>query len=240
MKAPTQSDCTSQRPIIISFSGIDGSGKTTQIENLIAWLRASGMRVHVVRFWDDVSLLTGLRESLGHLLFKGERGIGARDKPVRRRDKDVRAWYMTPIRLFLCSMDALGTARAVDRAQARQDADVIIFDRYIYDQLANLELEKRLTRHYVQAIVRLVPSPDIAFVIDAIPAHARERKPEYPLDFLELNRARYLALSQLAGLVVIPPGTAEQVEAEIRKHAMKKLALLQAEPAPSFLTSTSP
>jgi len=92
----------------------------------------------------------------------------------------------------------------------KTEADVVIFDRYIYDELANLPLDHWFARWYVRLILNLVPLPEIAYLVDADPAAARARKPEYPLEFLRQNRERYLALSRLAGnMTVIEPVSLE-------------------------------
>src|SRR5262249_11048710 len=101
------------RPCFISFSGIDGSGKTTQIAALLSQLQEVGLRTHVVRFWDDIAVFAHLRESMSHTIFKSERGIGTPAKPVRRRDKNIRTWYMSFVRLFLYSFDAIHLAWAI-------------------------------------------------------------------------------------------------------------------------------
>jgi len=81
---------SSQSPRIISFSGIDGAGKSTQIKALTGLLSASGYRVERFAFWDDVCVLRRSREETMIRAFQGERGIGAPGKPDRRRDKNVR------------------------------------------------------------------------------------------------------------------------------------------------------
>ena len=58
-----------RRPMLVSFSGVDGSGKSTQIENLRARLNEVGVRVLLVTFWNDVARLTRMREEAGHTLF---------------------------------------------------------------------------------------------------------------------------------------------------------------------------
>src|SRR5262249_46429181 len=42
------------RPLLVSFSGIDGAGKTTQIERLTACFRRAGLRVSLVAYWENV------------------------------------------------------------------------------------------------------------------------------------------------------------------------------------------
>lgn len=182
-------------PLIVSFSGIDGAGKTTQIEYLRQSLEASGAKVDLIRFWDDVATLKCFREASSHALFKSESGVGTPDRPVNRQDKNIQTWYMTPIRLFLYLLDSLHLNLIVRRAK-RSSADVVIFDRYIYDELANLNLAGSMCqRLYAKWALRWTRSPDAAILLDADPAHARARKPEYPLDFLIRNREAYLDLS---------------------------------------------
>lgn len=197
-----------QRPLRISFSGIDGAGKSTQIEMLTARLEASGARVRLVTFWDDVAVLTGVREKATHAIFKGEKGIGAPEKPVNRRDKNVRSWYMTAMRFVLYFLEAISLRRA---ATSSHDADVIIFDRYLYDQLANLPVQQFFIRQYARLLLKLVPQPDIAYLLDADPNLARARKPEYPVEFLQTIRSSYAILSRIGHMTIIAPGAISEV-----------------------------
>lgn len=223
--------------ILVSFSGIDGVGKTTQINNLISWLHEAGLRARLVAFWDDVATLRRLRETAGHALFKGERGVGSTDKPVNRRDKNVQSWYMIPVRMALVALDAVSLALVVSKIRSKQDADVVIFDRYLFDQLANLDMNKAVIRLYVRLFLKLIPHPAIAYLLDADPVLARARKPEYPLDFLLTNRARYLAVSRIAGMKVIHAGTPEEVGNSVRNEFKKKLAPFRGGHASEALTS---
>src|SRR5215472_6471441 len=183
MAEPTMSS----RKHFVSFSGVDGAGKSTQIAALRTWLEHQGLRVRTITFWDNIATLTGLREGAGHKIFKGEKGVGSPEKPVNRRDKNVQSWPMSCIRLGLCALDAVSTRRNVRKA-LESDADFIIFDRYIYDQFANLRLRNRFVQAYVQLLMKLVPRPDVSYILDADPRQARARKPEYPLDFIFINR----------------------------------------------------
>ena len=218
-----QKSTKNRRPVLISFSGIDGSGKSTQIEALRAQLNGMGLRVLLITFWDDVARLKGIREASGHTLFKGEKGVGTPSRPVNRRDKNVRAWYMTAVRFGLYIVDAISLRLAVRKA-AGSDADVIIFDRYHYDELANLGLSNRITQAYARLLLWFVPQPDISFLLDADPIQARARKPEYPVDFLHISRASYLALGKLAGMTIIAPQPVEDVSREVLQQALKHMS----------------
>ena len=192
----------SRGSLLISFSGMDGAGKSTQIANLRAWLESRGRSVRVLAFWDDVVVLSRYREGFVHKVFNSERGIGAPGKPVRRRDKNVRKWYLTPVRLLLYLMDAISLRVVVARASAT--ADVLIMDRYIYDELSNLEPRAPVTRPFVRLIAAIVAKPDAAYILDAEPEAAAMRKPEYPVSFLRFCRQAYLRLADVLGLTVVP------------------------------------
>jgi len=204
------------RVITVSFSGVDGAGKTTQIDNLCAFLTHQGVRYRVFRFWDDIARLTNVREGTGHRVFKGEKGIGSPDRPINRRDKNVRGFPMTCIRMFLYLVDAISTRRMFNRAMQSDDVEFVIFDRYTYDELANLDLQNAAVRAYARLIMWLVPRPDISFLLDADPDAARARKPEYPIDFVRLNRKAYFDLNRIVGgLTVVAPMAIQEAKNQV-------------------------
>jgi thymidylate kinase len=208
----------------VSFSGVDGAGKTTQIDNLCAFLTQQGVRYQVLRFWDDIARLTSVREGTGHRVFKGEKGIGSPDRPINRRDKNVRGFPMTCIRMFLYLVDAVSTRNVYKRAM-RGNAEFVIFDRYTYDELANLNLKNIFVRGYARFIMWLVPRPDRSFLLDADPEAARARKPEYPVDFIRLNRQAYFDLDRvIGGLTIIPPMAIQDAKKAVVSSAAAILA----------------
>lgn len=225
-------------PLLISFSGIDGAGKTTQIDNLIDVLRDAGLRTRLIAFWDDIATFRRFREGLGHAIFRGETGVGAPGNPVNRRDKNIQNPFTIAARMVLCLIDAINMRFAIAKIRRTQDADVVIFDRYLYDQLVNLDIRYRASRIYTQLLLKFVPRPDIAFLLDADPELARARKPEYPVDYLRNTRACYLAISKIAGMNVIHAGTPQEVSSDVRGVFADKIGQALDWPTPQFLTGT--
>ena len=227
---------TQHAPIVVSFSGIDGAGKSTQIERLHNSLLQSGLSVQRFAFWDNVVFLPQFRAGVSHKVLRGEVGVGAPGKPVRRNDKNARKWYLTLARSPFYLLDVLNLRRVVANAR-RSNADVVIFDRYIYDQLANVSgnLAGRL---YARALLALAPRPDIAYLLDADPEAALARKPEYPLDFLHAYRRAYHRLAEIAReIVLVPPADVDGVERVIASEFRKRWPVLAGERAQSLQDS---
>ncbi|HEY6350895.1 MAG TPA: thymidylate kinase [Candidatus Angelobacter sp.] len=193
------------KPLLISFSGVDGSGKSTQIENLRGALHSAGLSTRLLTFWDNVVVGVKYREGFVHKVYKSERGIGAPGKPVKRRDKNMRGWHLTAARHFLYLLDACNLRRVIAR-EKKSGADVIILDRYIYDEFSNLNLANPVSRAFVKAVQAFVPKPDVAYLLDADPAAAYARKPEYPVEFMEKCRHAYFEVANLLGTLTIIPG----------------------------------
>ena len=211
-----------QPVMFVSFSGIDGAGKSTQIENLRSRMSELGLVVRIITFWDDIAMLTGVREVSGHKLFKGEKGVGSPERPINRRDKNVQSFPMTIVRSFLYLLDAISLRLVVSKA-LRSGADFIIFDRYAYDELANLNLKNMASRAYVRLIMSIVPRPDVSYILDADPVAARARKPEYPVEFLHSSRASYMTLSKLiGGMTIIPPLPIQEVKGMVVEAVLKE------------------
>lgn len=218
-----------RKTLLVSFSGVDGAGKSTQIEHLESALAAAGYRTRRFAFWDNVVVGSRYREGFVHKVYKSERGIGAPDRPVERRDKNVRRWYLTLMRHALYFADAL---HLIWVAARRRGVDVVIFDRYIYDELANLPLANSLSRTYIRLVEAIVPRPDVAFLLDADPDAARARKPEYPVEFMRQCRSAYKSLAlMLRNLVLIPPLPLEQALAATERAFWSHSGLPRTRPA---------
>ncbi len=216
-------------PMVISFSGIDGAGKSTQIDNLITHLTAAGLSITLITFWDNVVMLKALREGAGHKVFKGDKGVGSPDAPIQRRDKNVRSPIITVLRMAFYLLDAFALRKIMRRVK-RSNVDVVIFDRYLLDEVANLNFDNAFVRAYAHLLLKLMPKPSISFVLDADPIQAFARKPEYPLDFLHINRNAYLRLAREVGATIIPPSTIEAAKAAVVEAVAQRQRSLQLQP----------
>jgi thymidylate kinase len=202
---------------LIAFSGIDGAGKSTQIAALRDSLSSRGWKVAQIAFWEDAAILPRFRAGVSLRVLANRKDS---EEIALRNDKNVRAWYLTLIRSVFYLLDAVHL-RAVVGRRMRSGADFIILDRWSCDQVVHIKSRNWLARAYIKAVLTIAPSPNVAFVLDAMPDDAFRRKPEYPLAFLHEYRQDFLAMKSLVpGLQIISPGSIDEVHRQILEGAL--------------------
>jgi thymidylate kinase len=213
----------------VSFSGLDGSGKTTQITALQEAIGALGLSSVLITFWDDVVVFTKYRESFVHKVLGSEKGIGEPGRPVERRDKNVRSNYLTVTRHLLYLADAVNLRFVLRRAR-RSGPQVIVMDRFLYDELANLPLHNHFSAAYAKLLSYIAPRPELALLLDTDPVAARARKPEYSVEFMHESRRSYFRLAELLGfMTIIPPLALEDARRAVLADFMRVLGSCQGE-----------
>jgi thymidylate kinase len=215
-----------RRPVLITFSGIDGAGKTTQIELLSSYLQEQSLRVLRLSFWDDVAFGSQVRASIGDRTVDASPVNQVTDPATARavspkNNKHIRKWYLTAARSGLYVLDTVRLRRLLAGLTV-EGPDVVIFDRYIYDQLANIYSRSAVAQAYRRFLLKRAPKPDLAFIIDASPVAAFARKPEYPLEFMQRNRENFLSLREFAPeLIAISGANVEEVTSQISLHVSR-------------------
>ena len=200
------------RPLLVTFSGLDGAGKTTLIADLASDLRARGRRVRVLTMYDDVSLYSHVRrvrDALQRALRSGRVTTpagGAGGGPLYAVVRSA------PIRRMAFFGDLLSVL--LRRAsQRRRGDDVLILDRYLYDTLADAQGGGWPP---IRTLLRLAPVPDVPILVDTEPERAFARKGEYDVPYLAKRRAVY------ADLFARIPGAARSEERRVGKECRSR------------------
>ena len=199
--------------IVVSFSGVDGSGKSSQATALARTVHALGGRPTVLWTrltfdrWIDVvaaPVKAALRARSSIRRSRPTTGAAAAGdadaaRELRERNSLVALAWSTVV-VFA---NALSRRRGVRRA--RRAGKVVICDRYTLDALAQLRHQYGAARSFrLQSAIaeRLPPRPDLAFFLDVDPTTAWERKSdEFTAEALVRHAETYRAEAARLGVI---------------------------------------
>jgi thymidylate kinase len=173
--------------MLITFSGLDGAGKSTLVRWLQQTLERQNRRVVVFHMNDHVGVyayLRRLRNQLGGAPPKNG-GTGA-----LRRVRDAVLWGRL-LRRVIYPLDLLlflGYRLYHESIHRR----VVIMDRYFYDILVDVSSER--SRRWIRWLKRITPTPTLPLLLDTGPEQAFARKGEYSLAY---RRDRWTAYGEV-------------------------------------------
>lgn len=205
--------------MLITFSGLDGSGKSTVIASLADALEQRHSSPIVLHMNDDFGIHAAVRR-LRDVVF-GPRRAGSgppSDRPSLRRfilwNRSVRRiLYPLDLAIFFCYHAYL----------VRLRRRVIIMDRYFYDRL--VDVSDRRWWWLLRLFERMTPTPELAVYLDASPEECFERKGEYSVDYLRRRRQAYrVVLQWVAGCVAIDTRDLDRAKDEVRRLVVARLA----------------
>ncbi len=202
---------------LICFTGIDGSGKTTQAKLLMDELTGEGLDTAYVWGRGDVLWRQALVRWGRRLLRRAPDGAEVMDhNPTEYRHRK-QALLKSPLLRWLWFVVSKAEhvwqiRRAVVPPLRR--GKIVICDRYLWDSTIDLAVTFREQERWMHSRTnrfcrRLVPKPDIIFLIDTPMEEALRRKNDIPdREYLELRMPFYLGLRDVPRVQVIDGGLA--------------------------------
>ncbi|MEO0077669.1 MAG: dTMP kinase [candidate division WOR-3 bacterium] len=185
------------RGILITFEGVEGSGKSTQVELLVHHLREIGLDCVVSRE-------------------PGGTPIGERVRDILLDPSVKEMAGLTELLLYLASRNQ----HVIDKVlPALRSGQIVVIDRFADSSIAYQGFGRRLGVRVVSRLNKLVTCalrPDLTFLVDIPVGKGRERKAGSVLDRLEREdvefhervRLGYLRLARRApGRIKVLDGT---------------------------------
>ncbi|HEY8598839.1 MAG TPA: nucleotidyltransferase family protein [Thermomicrobiales bacterium] len=170
-----------QPGMLVTLSGPDGSGKTTHAEALLAALAVCGLKTTYVWSRGGSTGLLGAVSALRRRGSKvGEQASTAED-PIARRQRQLAHPLVRLAWSWLVAFDGLSTAY-LRMALPAWRGRIVIADRYVYDTAAEMDAtlpaNDRASRLAIDALLRLAPRPDHAYLLTVPPDTAQSRRPD--------------------------------------------------------------
>lgn len=196
------------RGVLITFEGVEGSGKTTQAQLLVDYLKAQGLKVVFSREPGGTEIGEHIRKILLDPNFQGMHGL-------------------TELFLYLASRNQHTREKIIP---AIRRGEIVVLDRYADSSLAYQGYGRKLGANLVSRLNRLATAglkPDLTILLDVAVTTGQERQfakksdrlEQEAIEFHERVRAGYLKIARRAAgrcKVVKGDQPAEQVMMEIR------------------------
>jgi len=168
----------------LTFSGIDGSGKTTQRLQVAKYLSNEGLSVETFHLIDF-----SLANKINSLLNRSSSSPGA---AVTEASK-----FSILLRKIFIIIDVF-RFKFYYRKTAKSGYDYLITDRYFFDQIINIlylenNFELAVLPFWARIVLFFMITPTKAFYIDVLPQTAltRDKIPEQGIEYLKSKKMLY-------------------------------------------------
>ncbi len=205
--------------MLITFSGIVGSGKSTNAKHAFKLLQKQGYPAVYIRF----RFLTW-RKIFQPLPSKTKNTAARVKVKPHAQEKALRCQPTVPLTLIRCLgyLWRMLIFRIFVLIRLRQKMAIV--DRFYYDSFSHYKLTGRRERIYLWILKKFLPTPDLSLMLIAEPKVILHRRPHYDKGYV---RELFLNYKQVARefphLLVIKTDRFDTLTATIEQHILNAL-----------------
>jgi thymidylate kinase len=205
--------------MLVTFSGMVGSGKTTNAKKTLRWLRARGHEPYYLRFrfinWRSLWRTPGSAPGRER---EGATNSNKRQTPLptelqRRLETGNRLSFF----IFLGYMLRIAQFRLFVLRHHRRD--LLVVNRYFYDSFMHYRIASAREQKYLRWLIQAAPKPDLAILLVLRPETSHRRRPAYSLEELRQMAENTSKLQSYAPhLRVIATDNLSTVDRQVEKE----------------------
>lgn len=177
--------------VLVSFSGIDGAGKSTQVRLISEFLKSKGYKVRTTEEMFGYFLLKPLIKVLRSATGSPSGG------PVKRNSNTLAKLWFIPAYIDIWLSYIFRIRPMVS------NFDYVIADRFYTDIWANLLYYGYLPQWGFNFFINLLPQPNKAFVFLVDPATVIKREKDFPVTYYQEQSQIYKILTKKVECFVI-------------------------------------
>jgi hypothetical protein len=203
--------------MLITISGMVGSGKSTAASRVVEFLRQAGLDAHPHRFrFLDLPGFEKKRADNSNSSGRADRERSSRGSGFRVRRLTASRFAGYAVRVVSFRLSSFGSPTRCD-----------VLDRYFYDNFVQYSLTSPAERLYLRLLRRLIPKPDAAILLIASDATISMRRPNYIAEYVATAGRRYRDLPLLFPNLVtirtdVDEGNGGQISAIIEQAVQRR------------------
>ena len=196
-----------KKDLFVCFIGIDGSGKTTLAKELVVLLRDKGIESKYV-YGRLKPFIMIIFITLGRLFFLNKKFKSYSEYSDAKKKVIKKKTSLSKIYQCLVLIESI--IQIVIKVKIPLFlGKKVICDRYIYDTIitdlsCDMDYSTDRAINILNNLLRFLPKPDIAFLIDVSEEIAFQRKNDTPtISYLEERREMYLDIGKKYGMIIL-------------------------------------